>query len=228
MKKLYVVFALLLAAAMLLSACGPAATPAPAAPAAPAATEAPAAPAAPAATDVPAAPAATVAPTAAPAATAPDCTKADVFCVGVVTDVGKVDDKSFNQSAWEGIQATQASGVATWIQYIETTDSKDYAKNIATFGDAGYKMIVTVGFNLTEPTYAAAKLYPNAKFVGVDQFLFKDDKHPGLAACQPGRPGLQRRSIRLLSRRPGCDDVKGSQDRWRFRYRRCPARLALW
>ena len=178
MKKLYVVFALLLAAAMLLSACGPAATPAPAAPAAPAATEAPAAPAAPAATDVPAAPAATVAPTAAPAATAPDCTKADVFCVGVVTDVGKVDDKSFNQSAWEGIQATQASGVATWIQYIETTDSKDYAKNIATFGDAGYKMIVTVGFNLTEPTYAAAKLYPNAKFVGVDQFLFKDDKHP--------------------------------------------------
>ncbi len=43
---------------------------------------------------------------------------------------------------------------------IETTDSKDYAKNIATFADAGYKVIVTTGFNLTEPTYAAAKLYP--------------------------------------------------------------------
>jgi len=121
--------------------------------------------------------AAAAAPTAAPAGTAPDCTQATVFCVGVVTDVGKVDDKSFNQSAWEGIQQTQKDGGADWIQYIETTDSKDYAKNIATFGDAGYKVIVTVGFNLTEPTYAAAKLYPNVKFIGIDQFLMKDDKH---------------------------------------------------
>jgi basic membrane protein A len=37
---------------------------------------------------------------------------------------------------------------------------------------------VTVGFNLTEDTYAAAMKYPNTKFVGIDQFLVKDDKHP--------------------------------------------------
>ncbi|MBE3143850.1 MAG: BMP family ABC transporter substrate-binding protein, partial [Planctomycetes bacterium] len=56
------------------------------------------------------------------------------------------------------------------VQYIETTDSKDYAKNIATFADAKYDAIVSVGFNLGEATIAAAKQYPNVKFIGVDQF----------------------------------------------------------
>lgn len=110
--------------------------------------------------------------------TAPDCTKATVFCVGDVTDVGHVDDKSFNQSTWEGLQKAKADGNADWIQFIETSDSKDYAKNIATFADAGYKVIVTTGFNLTDPTYAAAKQYPNILFIGVDQFLSKDANHP--------------------------------------------------
>lgn len=100
---------------------------------------------------------------------APDCTKADVFCVGLVTDVGKVDDKSFNQSAWEGVKQAETD-LGAYVQYIETADSKDYAKNIATFGDAGYDVIVTVGFGLGEATAAAAALYPDIKFIGVDQF----------------------------------------------------------
>src|SRR5512135_3570923 len=108
----------------------------------------------------------------------PDCTKTDVFCVGLVTDVGKVDDKSFNQTAWEGVQKAKTDGVADWVQYIETTDAKDYDKNIATFADAGYDEIVTVGFNLTDATYNAAKKYPNLKFIGIDQFLSKDANHP--------------------------------------------------
>jgi basic membrane protein A len=117
-------------------------------------------------------------PVAACTPTAPDCTKPDVFCVGLVTDVGKVDDKSFNQTAWEGVQKAKTDGVANWVQYIETTDAKDYDKNIATFADAGYDEIVTVGFNLTEATYAAAKKYTNIKFIGIDQFLSADANHP--------------------------------------------------
>jgi basic membrane protein A len=74
---------------------------------------------------------------------------------GLVTDVGKVDDKSFNQTAWEGVLLAVTNGDADYGQYIETVDSKDYAKNISTFADAGYNNIVTVGFNLTEATYAA-------------------------------------------------------------------------
>jgi len=103
MKKLYILMAFVLSASLLLTACGAPAT----------ATQAPApvnttAPAAPADTAVPAA-------TTASSGTAPDCTQANVFCVGVVTDVGKVDDKSFNQSAWEGVQNAKKDGNADWI-----------------------------------------------------------------------------------------------------------------
>jgi basic membrane protein A len=99
----------------------------------------------------------------------PNCKSDDVFCVGLVTDVGKVDDKSFNQSSWEGVQQVEKE-VGAHIKYIETTDSKDYDKNIGQFGDANYDVIVTVGFNLGEATQAAGAKYPNVKFIGVDQF----------------------------------------------------------
>ena len=110
-----------------------------------------------------------VLPACAPAAGGGDCTDAETFCVGLVTDVGKVNDKSFNQSAWEGVQRAQAELGAT-VQYIETADSKDYEKNIATFADEGYDAIVTVGFGMGEATVKAAGLYPDIKFIGVDQF----------------------------------------------------------
>ena len=99
----------------------------------------------------------------------PDCSKAETFCVGLVTDVGKIDDKSFNQSTWEGVQLAEKD-LGAIVQYIETTDPKDYAKNIATFADAKYDVVVTVGFALGEATVAAAKQYTEVKFIGVDQF----------------------------------------------------------
>jgi basic membrane protein A len=108
-----------------------------------------------------------------------DCAKDTVFCVGLVTDVGKVNDKSFNQSAWEGVQKSKTDGVADVVQFIETADAKDYAKNIATFGDAKYDVVVTVGFGLGEATFAAGNTYPDTKFIGVDQFQaweYTDDK----------------------------------------------------
>jgi len=135
--------------------------------------------------------------TAAPAASAEvDCTKADSFCVGLVTDVGKVDDKSFNQSAYEGLKKAEKELGAT-IKYIETTDSKDYGKNIATFAENGYKVIVTVGFALGEAPIAAAKQYPDVKFIGVDQsqtdvipnlsgIIFDEDKSGYLAGVLAG------------------------------------------
>ena len=118
-------------------------------------------------------------PSASAAVSQADCPKAEVFCVGLVTDVGKVNDKSFNQSAWEGVQKAQTDGSADLVQYIETSDAKDYAKNIATFGDAGFDVIVTVGFGLGEATLAAGTTYPDIKFIGVDQFQawqFTEDK----------------------------------------------------
>jgi len=102
--------------------------------------------------------------------TVEDCAKEEVFCVGLVTDVGKIDDKSFNQSTWEGVQQAQEELGIDIVQYVETTDSKDYAKNIGQFGDAGFDVIVTVGFGLGEATLTAGAQYPDVKFIGVDQF----------------------------------------------------------
>ena len=99
----------------------------------------------------------------------PNCARDNVFCVGLVTDVGKVDDKSFNQSAWEGVQLAEEE-LDAHIKYIETQDSKDYEKNISQFGDANYDVIVTVGFGLGEATAAAGPKYPDTLFIGVDQF----------------------------------------------------------
>jgi basic membrane protein A len=165
MKKFSFLMAAVLVLSMVLSACQPAATPtaAPEATTAPVATAAPAATVAPEATKAPEATATTAA-----AETKPDCSKAETLCVGLVTDVGKIDDKSFNQSAWEGVQQAEKDLGAT-VQYIETTDPKDYAKNISTFAEAKFDVIVTVGFALGEATIAAAKQYPDVKFIGVDQ-----------------------------------------------------------
>ncbi len=98
-----------------------------------------------------------------------NCAAAENFCVGLVTDLGKVDDKSFNQSAHEGAMAAAAE-VGGFYKYIETTDSKDYAANMKQFTDKSYDVIVTVGFLMAEATAAAAKENPNTKFIGVDQF----------------------------------------------------------
>lgn len=102
-------------------------------------------------------------------ATATGCASEETLCIGLVTDVGPVDDKSFNQSAWEGVQdAAEALGAES--NYIQTTDATDYAANIAAFADQGYDVIVTVGFAIGEATVAAAQQYPDVDFIGVDQF----------------------------------------------------------
>jgi basic membrane protein A len=98
-----------------------------------------------------------------------DCASEEVFCVGLVTDVGEIDDKSFNQSAWEGVQQAEAE-LGAQVEFIETQDAKDYGANIALFADEGYDVIVTVGFALGEATIEAAGTYPNVDFIGVDQF----------------------------------------------------------
>lgn len=125
-----------------------------------------------------------------------DCASEAVFCVGLVTDVGEIDDKSFNQSAWEGVLRAQQE-LGAQVDYIETGDAKDYANNIALFAENGYDVIVTVGFALGEATLEAAAQYPNVNFIGVDQFqveavdnvaglIFAEDKAGFLAGALAG------------------------------------------
>jgi basic membrane protein A len=98
-----------------------------------------------------------------------DCPKAEVFCVGMVTGLGGVNDKALNQTAWEGVRNAQTEKVVDWARYIETVDSKDYSTNITTFANAGYDLIVTNGSELGESTTNAAKKFPDILFLGINQ-----------------------------------------------------------
>jgi basic membrane protein A len=100
---------------------------------------------------------------------AADCKQPEVFCVGLVTQVGRRDDRSYNQAAWEGIQQARNSGSADWVASIETVDARDYEENVRVFGEAGYDVIVTVGSAMSEASRTAAGAYPDSNFIGLDQ-----------------------------------------------------------
>ena len=149
-NKLFSLVSVFVLFSLVLAACAPAATP----------TEVPP-------TEVP--------PTATPAA-AP----AVALTVGQVTDMGGIDDKSFNQTAWKGIQdAMDQLGVEG--KYLESQQQADYAKNLQQFLGEDLDLIVTVGFLLGVDTAKAAIDNPDTNFAIVD-YAYPD--------CWPGaEPG---------------------------------------
>jgi basic membrane protein A len=87
--------------------------------------------------------------------------------IGVALDVGRVDDKNFNQFSWEGAKQA-AADLGVTADYVVPKDASDYDKNIQTFVDNGYNVIVGVGFNLGTAVIKAAKANPNIWFIIVD------------------------------------------------------------
>ena len=89
--------------------------------------------------------------------------------VGLVTDVGRVNDKGFNQSAYEGMEAAKTEAPTCFeTEYIETTSQSDYAPNIAQFTDSGADVVIGVGFLLGDALGDAAKANSDIKFISVD------------------------------------------------------------
>jgi basic membrane protein A len=86
----------------------------------------------------------------------------------MVTDTGGINDKSFNQSSWQGMQAAATTGKNITVKYLPSTTTSDYAKNISTFIGEKCGVIVTVGFLMGAATEAAAKANPHVKFAIVD------------------------------------------------------------
>ncbi|MCP4687199.1 MAG: BMP family ABC transporter substrate-binding protein [Desulfobacterales bacterium] len=87
--------------------------------------------------------------------------------VGLVTDVGKIDDKTFNEFAFTGIKRA-ARDFDIQISFIETQQPTDYDKNIEQFVNEGYDVVVTVGFMLGDATKRMAEKYPDKKFIIID------------------------------------------------------------
>lgn len=94
----------------------------------------------------------------------------EVESVCLVTDLGRVNDGTFNQFAHEGAVAA-ADDYDLDYDFIETESETDYEANIQTCIDEGFDVVVTVGFLIQDATMAAASANPDVYFVGIDQFL---------------------------------------------------------
>jgi len=128
------------------------------------------------------------APEASPAAeeTAGTTGDASKIRIALVTDVGKINDGTFNQFAYEGLQRAQQD-LGVQVDYIETQQPTDYEKNLDQFASQGYDLVIGVGFLMGDAIKAAASRYPDVKFAIVDAapegagtnvkpLLFKEDQ----------------------------------------------------
>lgn len=102
----------------------------------------------------------------APAAEAPAAEAPAKVRIGMVTDVGGVNDKSFNQTSWEGLQALDPEVFE--VNYLESKTDADYQTNIQTFIDEEYDLIICVGFMLADATREAAEANPEQLFAIID------------------------------------------------------------
>ncbi|MBI3637352.1 MAG: BMP family ABC transporter substrate-binding protein [Candidatus Rokubacteria bacterium] len=108
---------------------------------------------------------ATVAPTVAASATPVPTAKP--MKIGLVTDVGGLNDKSFNTLANQGrLDAESQLKVQTSV--IESKKQDDYVPNLTSFAQQGYDLVIAVGFLMTNSTWKVAKQFPNIKFAIID------------------------------------------------------------
>ncbi|MFU2193773.1 BMP family protein [Streptococcus pluranimalium] len=94
--------------------------------------------------------------------------------VAMVTDTGGVDDKSFNQSAWEGLQAWgKDNGLekGKGFDYFQSTSESDYANNLDTAISSGYQLVFGIGFALHDAIEKAAEDNPETNFVIIDDVI---------------------------------------------------------
>jgi len=97
----------------------------------------------------------------------------------LVTDLAGVDDRSFNASAWAGVQAAIDAGYSTADSYfLESTDASDWQPNIDQFVEQGCQHIVTVGFALGEVTAINAEANPDIIFTMIDNVLEDENFAP--------------------------------------------------
>jgi len=145
MKKIYTILALVIVAAMLLTACGAPATEAPAAPTEPAKIK-----------------------------------------ICQVTDTGGIDDKSFNSTAWKGVEDAIKKYGNVEGKYLESQQQADYEVNINAFLSEKCDLIIPVGFLLADATTAAATANANQKFaiIDVDYLAFPNLRGSGFAIDQ--------------------------------------------
>lgn len=94
--------------------------------------------------------------------------------VGLVTDIGGIDDKSFNQGTWEGVKVYgKENGLkeGKGFKYLQSTAEADYVPNLSTFADEKLDLIVAPGFLFNSAIAEVAGQYPKQKFLIIDSVV---------------------------------------------------------
>jgi len=101
------------------------------------------------------------------------CQSAD-FKVGLVTDVGGIDDKSFNQGTWEGVKKYGVDNKLVkdkQYKYLQSAAEADYVPNLSTFADEKMSLIIAPGFLFNNAMYQVATKYPKQNFLIIDSVV---------------------------------------------------------
>jgi basic membrane protein A len=100
--------------------------------------------------------------------------------IGVVSDVGRFNDRSFNQSALEGLKRAKAQ-LGAQIRPVESRQTSDYVPNLASLARQGYNLTISVGFLLADSTNTVSKRFPKSNFAIIDYSVkappFKSNKN---------------------------------------------------
>lgn len=108
--------------------------------------------------------------TPAPAPTTPAETPTTDVKAAMVTDVGGLGDKSFNDLSYAGLQRAEKE-LGVKIQVLESKEPTDYESNINQLATAGYSPIFAVGFLMTDTVTKVAPQFPDVNFGGIDIFF---------------------------------------------------------
>ena len=117
--------------------------------------------------------------------------------VGMVADLGGINDESFNQSAWEGLQRAEKD-FRVEIKVIESKQASDYLSNMESLIDEGMDLVIGVGYTMKEDIQTEAENYPDQKFALIDEtfdtipenvtpILFKENEAAYLTGLIAGR-----------------------------------------
>ena len=90
------------------------------------------------------------------------------YKVAMVTDTGGVNDQSFNQSSWEGLQNLEKNNKGAKVSYLESKQESDYATNLDKVVDSGHKLVWGIGFAMADAILNAAKANPDVNYAIVD------------------------------------------------------------
>jgi basic membrane protein A len=109
--------------------------------------------------------------------------------VGLVTDIGGLNDRGFNSLANQGLeQAADEFGVE--IRVLESQSDADYIPNLSTLAEEGFDLIVSVGFLMGEATHTAAEEFPETNFAIID-FAYGGEGCEETNSCElPNLQGL--------------------------------------